>query len=168
VTQVTNPLSDRQSQTMPSSRALIVAGIVLGIGQGGFFDGIVFHQLLQWHHMFSSVASDITVGGLELNTVGDGLFHLFDWVMTLLGLALLWRAVKQPIQLSTSTFIGSLLVGAGLFNVVEGIIDHHLLQIHHVKPGPNQLSYDVSFLLVGALLVLVGGLLLWRERSPNK
>ena len=30
------------------------AGIFLGLGLGGFFDGIVLHQILQWHHMATS------------------------------------------------------------------------------------------------------------------
>lgn len=146
-------------------RLLIAAGIVLGIGQGGFFDGIVFHQLLQWHHMFSELAPDTTVGGLELNTIGDGLFHLFDWVMTLVGLGLLWYAVKQQVALSTSTLVGALLVGAGAFNIVEGLIDHHLLGIHHVKPGDHQAVYDMAFLLAGALLVVIGWLLTQNKQS---
>jgi uncharacterized membrane protein len=29
-------------------------GILLGIGLGGFVDGIVLHQILQWHHMLTS------------------------------------------------------------------------------------------------------------------
>jgi uncharacterized membrane protein len=32
----------------------VSAGIFFGLGLGGFFDGIVLHQLLQWHHMLSS------------------------------------------------------------------------------------------------------------------
>ncbi|MGL5793714.1 MAG: DUF2243 domain-containing protein, partial [Waterburya sp.] len=52
-------------------RPLIIAGILLGLGQAGFFDGIVFHQLLQWHHMFSNIESTQTIAGLELNTIGD-------------------------------------------------------------------------------------------------
>jgi len=138
-------------------RPLIVAGIVLGLGQGGFFDGIVFHQLLQWHHMFSSVRSDMTVAGLELNTLGDGLFHLLDWVLTLTGIFLLWRAGKhQNVPWSGQVFGGAMLIGAGLFNLVEGIIDHHILGIHHLRLGPNQLLWDLSFLAVGALLAGIG------------
>ncbi|MCK1539441.1 DUF2243 domain-containing protein, partial [Bradyrhizobium sp. 176] len=38
----------RNSRSFPIS-----AGVLLGLGLGGFFDGIVFHQLLQWHHMLS-------------------------------------------------------------------------------------------------------------------
>lgn len=138
-------------------RSLIMAGIVLGLGQGGFFDGIVFHQLLQWHHMFSSLRSDMTVAGLELNTLGDGLFHLLDWILTLTGIFLLWRAGKQQdVSWSGQVFGGALLIGAGLFNLTEGIIDHHLLGIHHLRPGPNQLLWDLGFLAVGALLAGIG------------
>ncbi|MGL5878288.1 MAG: DUF2243 domain-containing protein [Xenococcaceae cyanobacterium] len=140
---------------------LIIAGIVLGIGQGGFFDGIIFHQILQWHHMFTSIETSKTVAGLELNTIGDGLFHAFDWLMTIAGIFLLWRALKRDdVSRSTSTFIGSLLAGAGLFNVVEGIIDHHILKIHHVKPGTNELAWDLGFIFVGLLLVVIGWLLI--------
>jgi uncharacterized membrane protein len=152
-----------QAQIQGSDRRpLILAGIVLGLGQGGFFDGIVFHQLLQWHHMFSELAPETTIAGLELNTVGDGLFHLLDWILTLTGLALLWRAVLHKVPLSTATLIGSILIGAGLFNLVEGVIDHHLLGIHHVKPGLHQMTYDISFLVAGAVLVVIG----WRLVTP--
>lgn len=158
---VTTPV---RTQTQSTQRLLIAAGIVLGLGQAGFFDGIVFHQLLQWHHMFSGVASDVTVAGLKLNTVGDGLFHLLDWVLTLVGLGLLWQAAKQQRDLSTQAFLGAFCLGAGLFNVVEGVVDHHLLRIHHVKPGPNELAFDLAFLAIGALVAGLGWFLL---RSPN-
>jgi uncharacterized membrane protein len=49
-----------------------------------------------------------------------------------------------------------LLVGWGTFNVVEGLVDHHLLNLHHVRPGPDELLYDVAFLAWGALMVLAG------------
>ncbi len=138
-------------------RPLITAGIVLGLGQAGFFDGIVFHQLLQWHHMFSSIETDMTVAGLELNTLGDGLFHLLDWLLTLLGIFLLWRAgSRSDVPWSTPVFVGALLIGGGLFNLIEGVIDHQILGIHHLKPGPNQLIWDMGFLAVGATLAGMG------------
>jgi uncharacterized membrane protein len=144
-----------------NSHSLIIAGILLGLGQAGFFDGIVFHQLLQWHHMFSNIESTQTIAGLELNTIGDGLFHVFDWLMTIAGIIALWLAVKQDdVVLSTATFIGSFTIGAGLFNVVEGILSHHLLQIHHVKPGNYQLAWDLAFIGVGILAIAIGWLIL--------
>ena len=33
----------------------IPAGILLGVGLGGFADGIALHQIAQWHNMGSAV-----------------------------------------------------------------------------------------------------------------
>lgn len=123
--QTTHPTTQANTSTnqgvRPNYRPLILAGFVLGLGQAGFFDGIIFHQLLQWHHMFSSVKTDMTVAGLELNTLGDGLFHLLDWILTLTGIFLLWRAgSRSDVLWSGQAFGGALLIGAGLFNLVEG------------------------------------------------
>jgi uncharacterized membrane protein len=65
--------------------------IFLGLGLGGFFDGIVLHQVLQWRHMVSAIEPVNTVPGLEINTLGDGLFHLGTYIFIVAGLALLWR-----------------------------------------------------------------------------
>ena len=147
---------------------LIVAGILLGLGQAGFFDGIVFHQLLQWHHMFTNIESTDTVSGLELNTLGDGLFHLVDWLFTLAGLVVLWlAAIRNKVELSTSVFIGAFCIGAGLFNVVEGILSHHVLQIHHVKPGAHQLAYDLGFIGAGILAIAIGWFILTNGKSEK-
>ncbi|KST64911.1 DUF2243 domain-containing protein [Mastigocoleus testarum] len=146
-------------------RPLIIAGILLGIGQGGFFDGIVFHQILQWHHMFTNIETSQTVNGFELNTIGDGFFHAFDWLMTIAGIVTLWLAVKRDdVPKSTPIFIGSFTIGAGLFNLVEGIINHHILQIHHVRPGAHQLAWDLSFLGIGLLAIAIGWVILLRTK----
>jgi uncharacterized membrane protein len=146
-------------------RSLFLAGILLGLGQGGFFDGIFFHQLLQWHHMFTNIESSNTVAGLELNTLGDGLFHVFDWIMTLAGIITLWIVVKRDdAALSTSVLIGAFCIGAGIFNVVEGILSHHILQIHHVKPGAHQLAWDLGFIGAGIVSVIVGWLIINRDK----
>jgi uncharacterized membrane protein len=135
---------------------LLVAGIVLGVGLGGFVDGIVLHQILQWHHMVTEPYPPDTVRNLELNTLGDGLFHAFAWLMTAVGLGLLWRASRRPdAAWSGRVLVGALAIGWGLFNLVEGIVDHHLLGLHHVRSGPDQLAWDLAFLAFGA--VLVGG-----------
>jgi uncharacterized membrane protein len=145
-------------------------GIVLGVGLGGFVDGIGLHQLLQWHHMLSSTGSDNvglrtfpvnTVPGLKMNMVWDGLFHTFTWLSVLIGLYLLYsRVVAARGQVWGSRVLwGWILVGWGVFNLVEGVIDHHLLGIHHVRAGPNQLWWDLAFLTLGAVLVTVGWLL---------
>ena len=110
------------------------AGILLGLGIGGFFDGIVLHQVLQWHHMLTSAGYPPTsVRNLEINTFWDGLFHTTTYIFVALGLALLWRAPPRThVRCSGKLLLGTLLIGFGLFNLGEGIIHPHLLRIHHV------------------------------------
>jgi uncharacterized membrane protein len=156
------------SETSNRQSPVITAGIVLGIGLGGFFDGIVLHQILQWHHMLSNVRPLTTISNIDLNMIWDGLFHAFDWVMTVIGIVLLWRAGgRDDVRWSSKTFFASLLIGFGLFNLVEGLIDHQILGIHHVKPGPNQLAWDLGFLAFGALLVAIGWIMIQQSKQES-
>ena len=142
-------------------RPLITAGILLGIGLGGFVDGIVLHQILQWHHMLSSVRPPTTIAEMKVNMVWDGLFDAATWIFTVLGIYSLWQAVKRDdVPRSSNILFGSILIGAGAFDVVEGIIDHQILGIHHVKPGTNELIWDIGFIALGAILVIVGWVIL--------
>lgn len=142
--------------------------LLVGVGLGGFIDGIVLHQILQWHHMLTDTGRHPadTVAGLEANTVADGIFHAAAWLFVIVGVTLLVRAWQQGrLAPEPRTHIGMLLVGWGLFNLVEGTINHLVLGVHHVRDdlgGP--LAWDLGFLVLGALLVLVG-LVLARERS---
>jgi uncharacterized membrane protein len=141
------------------------AGIVLGIGLGGLFDGIVFHQILQWHHMLSGPTPPDTVPNLQLNTLADGLFHGATWVVTLAGVWLLLRATGgRRTGPGARALVGGLLAGWGLFNLVEGVVDHYVLGVHHVRPGPDQALYDAAFLAWGALFLAVGW---WLNRSTR-
>jgi uncharacterized membrane protein len=146
----------------PSGRQ-VAAGLLLGIGFGGFVDGIVLHQLLQWHHMLTDTGDHPadTVAGLEANTVADGLFHAGTWVCLAVGVLLLRRvwAAGEPGP-SARTLAGLLLAGWGLFNLVEGVANHHLLGLHNVRDDVSDpLWWNVGFLALGAVLVVVGGLL---------
>jgi uncharacterized membrane protein len=137
-------------------------GILLGIGLGGFVDGIVLHQILQWHHMLTSEGSypATTVAGLETNTLWDGIFHASTWVAVVAGLWILWRRTADwRWATSGRALVGWMLVGWGLFNLVEGLVDHHVLGIHHVRTGGNETAWDLAFLALGAVLVLAGWLL---------
>jgi uncharacterized membrane protein len=145
---------------------LLAAGVLLGIGLGGFADGIVLHQLLQWHHMLSSRVDANDLVGLKYNMVWDGLFHVLTWVMTAAGLGLLWRAVKQGrAPWSTRQLVGSLLLGAGLFDFVEGLVDHQILGLHHVHPGEGELAWDAGYLALGLLLMMIGRAMIRPDRE---
>lgn len=150
--------------------SLRLPGILLGVGLGGFVDGILLHQLLQWHHLLSGTDSDNigvrfydpgTVPGLRMNTVWDGAFHTVCWLAVLAGLGVLYSRVTRERRRvwSSRALWGWVLVGWGLFNLVEGIVDHHILRIHHVRSGPGEFWWDIGFLLLGAVLVAIGWLL---------
>jgi uncharacterized membrane protein len=145
--------------------AILSAGILLGTGLGGFVDGIVLHQIAQWHNMLSSVRPPTDLVAMKYNMFWDGLFHAFTWVVVAVGLARLWRAGQRAdVPWSTRTFVGSLILGWGLFNLVEGVIDHQILGVHHVHPGAGQLAWDIGFLVFGALELVAGGVLIHAGR----
>ena len=139
--------------------------MLLGIGLGGFFDGIVLHQVLQWHHLVSTPAPPDTLARLELNTFFDGLFHLATWIVTVVGVLVLASSNGARHEPGGGrSLAGGMIAGWGGFNLVEGIVDHHLLNLHHVRPGPDELAWDLAFLAWGVLMA-VGGAMLVRSAS---
>jgi uncharacterized membrane protein len=100
-----------------------VAGILIGIGMGGFVDGIVLHQIAQWHQMLSNIVPPHTMDAMRVNMTWDGLFHALTWIVTLVGILLLRSAASARAAIpSLQAFTGQLILGWGLFNLVEGII----------------------------------------------
>jgi uncharacterized membrane protein len=140
-------------------------GVLLGIGLGGFIDGIVLHQILQWHHMVTSAGYPAdSVRNLTINTLFDGLFHAATWIATAVGLMVLHRAVRRGYAWSGHRLLGGMAIGWGGFNLVEGVVDHHLLGLHHVKENAaNPLLWDLGFLALGAILVIAGAVLARRD-----
>lgn len=62
------------------------------------------------------------------------MFHASTYIFVVIGMAILWRAASLPqLPWSGKMLAGSILMGFGMFNLVEGIVDHHILQIHHVN-----------------------------------
>lgn len=140
-----------------------LAGILFGLGLGGFMDGIVLHQILQWHHMVSNTHDHRvdTVRGLEVNTLVDGFFHLAMWLLVVAASVATVRSWRNgQLAPNWSFHFGLVLAGWGIFNIAEGLVNHQLLQIHHVRDdlgGP--LAWDIGFLVFSALLISVGWLL---------
>ncbi|MGI6852385.1 DUF2243 domain-containing protein [Mesorhizobium sp. 1B3] len=157
----------------PDRKFPVAAGVFFGLGLGGFFDGIVFHQILQWHHMVTSAGYPAdSVENLEFNTLLDGLFHASTYVFVFIGLLLLWRtAHRSHLRWSGKLLAGSILIGFGIFNLVEGFVNHQLLGLHHVNetvPRHQWIYWDIGFLVWGAIMVGVGWILLrvGRRESP--
>jgi uncharacterized membrane protein len=144
---------------------------LLGLGLGGFVDGIVLHQVLQWHHLLTGDRGGEpmdTVAGLEANTLADGFFHVATWVLVAVGVGLMVRAWQRgDLAPPWRAHLGLLLAGWGVFNLVEGLVDHQILGLHHVRDDLGApLGWDLAFLALGALLV-AAGVALWRSCSAS-
>ncbi|MDQ0824461.1 putative membrane protein [Arthrobacter sp. B2I5] len=154
------------------ARAAVAPAFLMGMGLGGFVDGIVLHQLLQWHHMLTHTAAGNpkTVPGLELNTLADGVFHAAMWVLAAASAIRTVRArLSGTLSPDWAFHSGLVLLGWGVFNVLEGLVNHQLLGIHHVRDdlgGP--IAWDLGFLALSAVLAAAGWLLYRRaaRRQP--
>lgn len=145
------------------------AALLLGVGLGGFVDGIALHQIAQWHNMLSARVPPDSMDAMRTNMTADGLFHAAVWMVTLAGVLTLWSAGRStapfpPLRAGT----GWMLMGWGGFNLVEGAIDHHLLNLHHVRDLPAHVpALDWMFLLVGGVGLLLAGWALARPFSAR-
>ena len=139
---------------------LTKAGIVLGLGLGGFVDGIALHQILGWHHLIctTETCQVETVEALQLQNRQDGFFQLATWLLTAAGIGMLFRAGRSNADIWSGRILsGAMLAGWGGFNLLEGLVDHHLLGIHHVRPGhPHEFVFDLLFLASGVVLIFIG------------
>jgi hypothetical protein len=86
----------------------------MGVGLGGFLDGIVLHQILQWHHLLTDEGDFPmdTVQGLEDNTVADGFFHVATWAVLVVGMMVTINAwQRRKLAPPWRSHFGMLLVG---------------------------------------------------------
>jgi uncharacterized membrane protein len=151
---------------MHQSRSSRVPGWLLGMGLGGFVDGILLHQILHWHNMGSALVPPVTLEAVRQNMRWDGFFHAAVWLLTVAGVYLLLRHARRGVRLPTQRGLtGQLFLGWGSFNLVEGIVDHQILGLHHVRDLPTHVpAYDWMFLLIGGLGFMLLGSLLSRSR----
>jgi uncharacterized membrane protein len=147
--QKTNPQSIR--------RGVGLAGFLIGLAVAGFLDGILLHQVLQWHSLLSSLDGQI-YQDLRFRMLTDGLFHAAMYIVGLVGLLLLWRARYEFASLgSGKRFASVLLVGFGVWHLIDAVVNHWLLGLHHIKEGsPNWLAFDLAFFLLGLACVALG------------
>ena len=103
------------------------------------------------------------------NMRADGWFHAAVFALTLAGVLILYRAARQGAVFPPGRwFVGLLIGGWGTFNLIEGVINHHLLQLHHVRDMPEHLpSYDYAFLLIGGVGLMALGWLLTRGQVSD-
>lgn len=147
---------------------LMSAGIVLGIGLGGFADGIVLHQILQWHEMVSAKVPPDTLVNKSVNMFWDGIFHAYALLTTLLGVYLLFNVLHRTRVVRAGRLLGgAMLSGWGIFNLIEGLINHQILGLHNVyEYSVHRNLYNWGFLMSGGLLFWSGWLFSRKYLGP--
>jgi uncharacterized membrane protein len=94
-------------------------------------------------------------------------------LFVLTGLFLLWRtAHRRHLHWSTKQLVGTMLLGFGIFNFVEGVVDHHWLGIHHVNetvPNEQWHLWDYAFTASGLIMIAAGSMVyrLGKQESPQ-
>jgi uncharacterized membrane protein len=122
---------------------------VLGFALGGFFDGILLHQLLQWHHLLSLVPGVVS---LQAQILWDGYFHALMYVLATVALWRIWRA-RAGLQPRAGPPLPAVLLGFGLWHLVDTLLSHWLLGIHRVRLDSAQpLAWDVAWLVMFGLV----------------
>jgi uncharacterized membrane protein len=133
---------------------------------GGFFDGILLHQVLQWHHLLAGLEGS-RFQDIRVQILADGLFHVVMYVIAAVGLWLLWRARAEFPQPKADRWLtANAMIGFGAWHVVDGIVSHWVLQIHRVKMDSEiPLFWDVAWFTVFGVLFVMAGLLTRRDGS---
>jgi len=136
------------------ARASLTATVFLGIGLMAAVDEIVFHQILAWHHFFDRSTPAVAL-------LSDGLLHSAELLMLAAGF-LLYVRLRRHRAVSRGPAWGGLLIGAGAFQLFDGIVDHKLLRLHQVRYVDNLWVYDLAWNGFGVLLLAVG-FVIWRR-----
>ena len=135
------------------------SGILFGIGLIAFFDEVVFHQLLHWHHFYDRSTTSI---GL----ISDGLFHAFSWFATIASL-FMYADLRRRHALWRRRWAGGVLLGMGAFQLYDGIIQHKLMRLHQIRYGVDIVPYDFIWNLAAAALIAIGIYVLYQTRPSQ-
>src|SRR5262245_61677728 len=114
--------------------AAMGGGLFLGLGIGGFIDGVFLRQIAHWHNIGSAILPPVSLETLAQNVRWDGFFNVVTLALIVSGALSLWREGKDgtgPPRLRV--LIGQMILGWGAFNVVEGIVAHVLLELHNIR-----------------------------------
>ncbi|MFI7577706.1 DUF2243 domain-containing protein [Micromonospora sp. NPDC049497] len=136
-------------------RSVLAAGVI-GAAVMAAVDEIVFHQLLGWHHFYDR--STLSVGLLS-----DGLLHAAE-LLALVGGFFWFADLRRRGALLPRAAWGGFLLGAGAFQLFDGVVDHKVLRLHQIRYGVHLLPYDVVWNFSGAVLLLAGAAVVWRAR----
>lgn len=137
----------------PEPRRTLGAAALVGAGVMAAVDEIVFHQILRWHHFYDRATTAVGI-------VSDGLLHAAELVAIVAGFFAIADLRRRGTFAARWAWAGA-LIGAGGFQVFDGLIDHKVLRVHQVRYGVDLLPYDLAWNAAGLVLLAVG-IVLWR------
>ena len=152
-----------------SSRKLCWAGFLLGFSLGGFFDGILLHQVLQWHHLLSNVQA-AALQDIRAQMLADGLFHVLMYFIAAWALYLLWKArADYSTPGADRTLWAQALIGFGVWHIVDSVFSHWITGIHRIRvDSPDPLFWDLLWFSVFGIVPLVIGWMVQRRRAGGR
>ena len=155
-----NAVRQSDASAIPHLRSLAWAGFLLGFALSGFFDGILLHQVLQWHHLLSLVPGE-PYRDIKVQILADGLFHVLMYVVAAIGLWKLWK-VRAAVPSGDRILLASAAFGFGIWNVIDATLFHWVLELHHIRLDTNPLLWDLLWFVVFGLAFVALAWWLWR------
>jgi uncharacterized membrane protein len=158
------------SETTTDTATFRAGALLLGLGLGGLADGILFHQVLQWHNLVAEPLPPDTLEALRTNVFWDGVFHVTTTLVLVAGFVLLQRSWSRGDRAAGDgrAVLGWVLVGWGTFHVVDQLLFHELLDLHDIRMGvPNPGLYNWSYGASGLVLIALGWWVLRRTRAAR-
>lgn len=135
------------------------AAALLGVGLMAAVDEIVFHQILAWHHFFDRATPAI---GL----LSDGLLHSAELIFLVAGFFLLGELRQRGSLVRRAVWAG-LFLGAGGFQLFDGLVDHKLLRLHQIRYVEPLWPYDLAWNGAALVLLAIGLVLARRTRRDT-
>jgi len=133
---------------------------LIGVGIMAAVDEILFHQVLSWHHFYDRSTSDVAL-------MSDGLLHAAELVIVVAGFFLYADLRRRRALAPRHTWAGFFL-GAGGFQLFDGVVDHKVLRLHQVRYDVELLPYDLAWIGGAVVLLLVGAGLLVSARRTSR
>lgn len=152
-----NPMTSDRSE--PERRRSLLVAALIGIGLMAAVDEIIFHQVLSWHHFYDRSTSDVAL-------LSDGILHAAELV-AIVGGFFLFADLRYRRVLALDWAWAGFFLGAGGFQVFDGLVDHKFFRLHQVRYDVDILPYDLAWIGSGLLLVGIGLLLLQRARASD-
>lgn len=156
-------MSANHAFAQPSARTFLAGALAFGFGLGGLADGILLHQVLQWHNLVTARVPADSLEGLQTNLFWDGVFHLSTTIVLVVAVLLLWRGWERKGRATgnLAALAGLALIGWGGFHVVDQLVFHELLDLHHIRQdAANAALYNWGYFAVGLVLAAMGWWLL--------